>query len=1349
PFVSNVSGTWITPEQATSPTYWAEHLRAAVRFGDGLASLLDDPSRLLLEVGPGQTLARLARRHPARQPAQTAVSTLPHPTDRQSDLDSALLTAGRLWAAGVPLDPSGLWPAGGHRVALPTYPFERQEHWIDAQAAPTPDLSADTSGALPLPASAADWVYAPVWTPSPLTARAGTPSTASATDSNWLIFLDEAGLGAGLATRLRAAGHAVTTVVAGERFVRLGDGAYSIVPGHRDDYAALFEDLRASGSLPTSIVHGWSVTPDLPARDEAAQLKPLLDRGVHSLIFLTQALGALSERHSARITVLSNHAQAVTGEESLSPETATVLGTCLVIPQEHPDLDVRSVDVALPPAGSAAEATLLDRLRDELAAPSHDGPVAYRGGRRWVRTFERVPRSAGGRAVPLREGGVYLITGGLGDIGLTLAERLAASVHARLALVGRSPVPARDAWDAWIAAHGDDDRTSRRIRRLRSIEERGGEVLTLAADVGDLSQMRSALDVVLARFGRLDGVIHAAGTMAAGAFPAIADMRPADAECHWQPKLRGARVLEALLAGQDVDFCLLFSSTSAILGGLGFGAYAAANAFLDAVAHEHTLVGRSRWISINWDAWQPSDHSITAETWGRAGNLGAALITPSEGADLCERALSLEGLPQVVVATGDLRGRLDRWVGRVTPSSQATSSNRMDGGATSPNVLAPVLERLADPADWLYAPSWRRVARPVGGSDAVRLPDGQRWLIFCDEGGTGRRLAERLRAAGRHVVCVTAGSSFTTTENGEYGLDPSQRQGYSDLLQALRASGGLPERIVHLWSVSSGGDDPEDGAPNRMALERGFYSFLFLGQALAEQPGAPAVELTAVTRAMHVVLGSERAHPEQAAVLGPCKVIPHEFPHVRCRSIDVADVPRADDEAEALVNRLLEDLAEQPSPSPLAYRDVHRWIQAFEPVRVDEAAGAARLRERGVYLIAGGLGGVGLAIATYLARTVQARLVLAGRSAFPALEAWGDWLAEHPEDDPTSERIRRIRAIEAAGGEVVVERADVAAPGEAAALVARVVERFGSLHGVVHAAGVPGDGVVQLKTPEAAAAVLAPKVAGSLALAAALQDVPGCDFLALCSSLSAILGGAGQVDYCAANAFQDALANAHAGRTGPRILSINWDAWEDAGMWTRGPALMGASLQPEVIQDGLSSEEGARMFARALESGLPQVIVSTRDFPRRFERWTSPVKAERPTLPTAPAQVLGQHARPEIATAFVAPRDAVEERVAAIWQELLGLARVGVHDSFFDLGGHSLLGLRLTAQLRDTFQIECSLQQLFEAPTVADLAALVHAQSSDGIDDPSLAEMRELADQLSEQEINALLAGSELPREAI
>jgi acyl carrier protein len=293
---------------------------------------------------------------------------------------------------------------------------------------------------------------------------------------------------------------------------------------------------------------------------------------------------------------------------------------------------------------------------------------------------------------------------------------------------------------------------------------------------------------------------------------------------------------------------------------------------------------------------------------------------------------------------------------------------------------------------------------------------------------------------------------------------------------------------------------------------------------------------------------------------------------------------------------------------------------------------------------------------------------------------------------------------------------------------------------VIHAAGVLHDGVVQLKSPDVADGVLAPKIDGTLALAWALREVE-CDFLVLCSSISAILGPAGQVDYCAANAVQDALANAHAGQTGPRVVAINWDAWEGAGMWASSPTIGGlAALQPEAIRDGMQPEEGAQAFAYALETGLPQVVISTRDFSQRVARWAAPIPADGSGSEHAPAQILARHGRPSIATPFVAPQDAVEKRIAAIWQDLLGIDEVGIHDNFIELGGHSLLGLQLTARLRDAFGAECTLLQLFEAPTVSELAMLVRAQTGDRTEDAALVEVMSLVDQLSEQELSALLA---------
>src|SRR6185295_3850015 len=202
----------------------------------------------------------------------------------------------------------------------------------------------------------------------------------------------------------------------------------------------------------------------------------------------------------------------------------------------------------------------------------------------------------------------------------------------------------------------------------------------------------------------------------------------------------------------------------------------------------------------------------------------------------------------------------------------------------------------------------------------------------------------------------------------------------------------------------------------------------------------------------------------------------------------------------------------------VAYRGAHRWVQGFEPLRLEAEDGAPPLEESGVYLITGGLGGLGLEVARHLARDYKARLVLVGRSGLPPREGWKEWIGVHGPDDRTSRRIAIVRELEEAGAEVLVVAADVADRDRMRSVQAEALARFGAIDGLFHAAGLPGIGLIETKSREAAAAVLAPKVQGTLVLADVFAD-PRPRFLALFSSVTAVLSQLGQADYSAANAF--------------------------------------------------------------------------------------------------------------------------------------------------------------------------------------------------------------------------------------
>jgi acyl transferase domain-containing protein len=623
PYLSNVTGTWITAAQATDPGYWAQHLRQTVRFADGIRELCAEPDRLLLEVGPGNTLTTLAQRHPERAPGQAVIASLPHAQDRQSALPFALRALGQLWLHGATIDRAGLCSAERRRVSLPTYPFEGERFWIDP---------GDFSGvATALGAASAkrqeidDWFYLPCWKPSLPPELAGGPA---APGSRWLVFLDGDGLGRRLAKRLEEAGRSVTRVEAGERFARLGDRSYAVAPGRREDHDALLKELVAGGEIPEVVLHLWNVGRE---RDGDAMQAALADevRGFWSLLYLAQACGKQNLKTPLRLAIISNNLHRVAGEGVLYPGKATLLGPSRIIPQEYPHIRCASVDVLLPAPGSPAELELIERLLAEAAGGLPDPIVAYRDQGRFLLGYESVRVGpAPPERLRFRTGGTYLITGGLGGLGLTFADFLARDFQGRLALLGLSPLPPREEWADWLARHDERNRVSEKIRKVQELEALGAEVLVLAVDIADAGQVAAAVQQVLARFGAVHGVIHAAGMAGGGV---IQLKSPDTAARVLAPKVRGTLALDAALAGLPLDFFVLCSSTIAVAGGLGQVDYCAANSFLDAFAQDRALRGDGRTVSINWGAWQEVGMAVAT---GLTGGPGQAAAVPAGRQDV-------------------------------------------------------------------------------------------------------------------------------------------------------------------------------------------------------------------------------------------------------------------------------------------------------------------------------------------------------------------------------------------------------------------------------------------------------------------------------------------------------------------------------------------------------------------------------------------------------------------------------------------------------------------------------------------------------------------------------------------
>jgi phthiocerol/phenolphthiocerol synthesis type-I polyketide synthase E len=658
PFLSNLTGTWITPAEATDPAYWARHLRQPVRFAAGLGELLADPRRILLEVGPGRTLATFAGHHPGRSGPPVLVSR-PASGDLATDAQAAALAAyGRLWLAGLRLDDRAgpLAGEGRRRVPLPTYPFERQRYWIEPgarAAASSPDAEPAAVGApLAKRREVADWFYLPSWR---LLAPHAEPAGAAAPPRRWLLLTTANGLAERWAARLARDGREVVTAVPGERFERLTEGAYVLPPGDAAGYRRLLDELRAAGGAPEVVVHAWTLSPEAPETMEpepaagAAGFEAAQELGFYSLLHLARELVRPAEEPRTALVVLSRELVRLHAAEPLRPERAPLLGLCRVLPQEHPRLSCRVVDLAPPAPGTPLEDALLARLTAGAdAAFAGDEPaeelVAYRGLQAFAPSFEAL-RPPAGEGAPLRRQGVYLLTGGLEGNGYAIAAFLARAFAARLALVeppGRAGDPAS-------------------AGRIDALRQAGAEVLVLPADLADEAAVALAVVTAEARLGPLHGVVHAAGTDGERTFRPLSELGREECGWHFVPKVHGLLALDRALAGRDLDFALALSSLATVLGGVAYGAYAAANLFVDAFAAERQRrrgPGEPAWAALDWDLWA-FEHAAEPIT-GIRGDLAGLAMTPREGEEAlaCALAALSPAVERLLVSTADLPARL-------------------------------------------------------------------------------------------------------------------------------------------------------------------------------------------------------------------------------------------------------------------------------------------------------------------------------------------------------------------------------------------------------------------------------------------------------------------------------------------------------------------------------------------------------------------------------------------------------------------------------------------------------------------------------------------------------------------
>lgn len=585
PIASNLTGRWLSAAEATDPEYWVRHLRNTVRFADCVETVLAGGDRVFLEIGPGRTLTSLVGAQ--RTKVRHALSSVRHPQEAAHDGDHALYTLGKVWAAGAHVDWTALYDGQlRNRVALPSYPFETQSYWV----APKP-VQLDVATEPVKRDNLDEWFAAAAWEQTPCVA--GTNSMAN----RWLLLVGDPAFGQALRAEItgQSAGACdIVTVRAGPGLRRIDDSAFEVSPDAAAQYQSLLELLKNEGRAPEHVV----LLPGFCAGGALVPGASRLATDYYAPVHLCQSVGAVLE--AATITLVTENAFSVHGE-ALDPWARLNLGPALVMPRELPDFPTRLIDLCSSPKPPASRDAGVRQLARELLSGDAASPVVLRTPTRWTRHLRptRLP-AAPAAADWLADGDVVLITGGLGGIGLVLAEHLARTRKIRLALLSREGLPPRATWELALAAPATTPQLQRRIALVQGLENLGAQVLAVRADVSDAASLQAALAEVRSRLGAIAVVIHAAGIMDDAPLQTKSDKTM---QRVLAPKVLGAINLDAAIT-EDLKAFVLMSSVASFLGLPGQIDYTAANAFLDAFAEDRQRRKAGRTLAINWNAWR-------------------------------------------------------------------------------------------------------------------------------------------------------------------------------------------------------------------------------------------------------------------------------------------------------------------------------------------------------------------------------------------------------------------------------------------------------------------------------------------------------------------------------------------------------------------------------------------------------------------------------------------------------------------------------------------------------------------------------------------------------------------------
>ena len=545
--------------------------------------------------------------------------------DTTSTYENYLKTLGNLWLKGANTNWKSIWTQGKRkRISAPTYPFKYERF----------ELNANNIASKVEREEMDNWFYRPIWKNCNV-----DQDEIVLKNKTWIVFIDNVGIGAEIIREIKDS-ERIIEVYKGKVYNRHSDIIFTIDPKSNEHFGMLFKDLKDLSIFPDKIIYLWTFNNDLNA------VNIQISKDIYfTLLKLFREIGEYFLTFKVQFYIITKKLHNISGLEGTDYKASVINSFVTVLKQEYKNFYCKNIDIEESGKGFINRRQTKQIVR-ELVIDDNSHFISLRGNNRWIKEYEKVSLKSHSVS-KIQKNGVYLITGGLGNIGVSLCKYLLKEYNAKLIITTRINID--------VYNNHSDKKLSSYRRIVDQLKELGEIFLITTPDIYDENVFQQQILDAEKNLGIINGVFHLAGVLNDQIFKGIDKISVEACEKLFNSKLESISYISNIFSNKELDFCVLFSSISSVLGGIGHVAYCAVNNYLDYYVQDVNTFSKNRWVSINWDSWETS--VSIQNTY-----LKKHYILPEEGIKVIEKILSNENFDQIIVSTGNLYERIDKWM---------------------------------------------------------------------------------------------------------------------------------------------------------------------------------------------------------------------------------------------------------------------------------------------------------------------------------------------------------------------------------------------------------------------------------------------------------------------------------------------------------------------------------------------------------------------------------------------------------------------------------------------------------------------------------------------------------------